>query len=167
MKNTQTFPGTLLLGIGLYFLLQQMDIQLFDGFYSWPTILCIMGIAFLIPAYSGGENDAVLPGVILFGYGLHFHLSGKVEAWPDHIGSLLLITSVALILQERRSNAPLLPGAVLFIISLVTLYYDKMTDWLDESGTGIANPGQYWPFLLIAIGLFFLIRKKGTAKKRS
>lgn len=160
MKTTRTFPGIILLGLGLYFMLQRAQIELFPGFFDWPTILCLIGIAFLVPAYAGGDTQSILPGVLLLGIGLHFHFVNVLDIWPNNIGIFILFVSLGLILKARKTNTGLLPGILLFIISLITIYYDHIMSWLQITNTGIADPGKYWPFVLLAIGIYFLISKK-------
>ena len=74
MKGQRIFPGIILIGFGLYFFLERAQIHIFTGFYTWPTLFCIVGLAFLLQAYYGKDVHAILPGVILFGFGAHFHL---------------------------------------------------------------------------------------------
>ena len=53
MKNQRIFPGIILIGFGAYFFLQQTGITIFQQFSTWPTLLIIVGIAFLGQGYSG------------------------------------------------------------------------------------------------------------------
>jgi hypothetical protein len=95
MKNQRIFPGIILIGFGAYFLLQQSGITIFQQFFTWPTLLIIVGIAFLGQGFSANDHEAILPGVIMAGFGLHFHLVGKVSFWPsNNIGMLILIISI-------------------------------------------------------------------------
>ena len=160
MKTARTFPGIILLGLGLYFILQRAQIELFPGFFDWPTILCLIGIAFLVPAYAGGETQSILPGVLLLGIGLHFHFVNVLDLWPNNIGIFILFVSLGMILKARKTNAGLVPGILLFIISLITIYYDHLMSWLQFTNTGMTDLGKYWPFVLLAIGIYFLISKK-------
>ncbi|MCM3798046.1 DUF5668 domain-containing protein [Caldibacillus thermoamylovorans] len=71
----QMFPGIVLIGFGLYFFLQKFTIPVPAAVFSWPTILLIVGVALLIQAYRGGDFQLIVPGVLLVGLGIHFHLA--------------------------------------------------------------------------------------------
>ncbi|MDF2854760.1 MAG: hypothetical protein K0Q87_611, partial [Neobacillus sp.] len=58
MKNQRIFPGTILIGFGSYLFLQQLGITPFGQFYSWPTLLIILGISFLAQGYLAREHEA-------------------------------------------------------------------------------------------------------------
>lgn len=63
----------LLIGIGLFFLLRELRLPILTDFYSWPTLLILIGTAFLIYAFSSRDFKNLFPGVILLGLGIHFH----------------------------------------------------------------------------------------------
>ena len=52
MKQQRIFPGIILIGFGAYFYLQQANIVLFQEFFTWPTLLIIVGLAFLGQGYG-------------------------------------------------------------------------------------------------------------------
>ncbi|WP_257000940.1 LiaI-LiaF-like domain-containing protein, partial [Terribacillus saccharophilus] len=56
MTKKNAFIGFLLLGIGAYFLLRQLRVPLFVDFYSWPTLLIIIGAALLLHAYLAKDH---------------------------------------------------------------------------------------------------------------
>ncbi|WP_285765558.1 DUF5668 domain-containing protein [Peribacillus sp. SI8-4] len=160
MKTQRIFPGIVLIGFGLYFFLEHSQIEIFPDFYSWPTLLCIVGAAFLIQAYSGNEFESILPGVILLGFGAHFHIVKNLEIWPDNIGIFILIISLGFILRARKTNTGMFHGLILLIISVLFLFYDKITTSFGLVETSTANIERFWPFALMAIGIYFLVRKK-------
>ena len=90
MKNQRIFPGIILIGFGVFFFWQQSKISLFAEFISWPTLLMIVGIAFLCQGYGGKDYESILPGVILTGFGLHFHVVNYLSIWPNTIGNLYI-----------------------------------------------------------------------------
>jgi cadmium resistance protein CadD (predicted permease) len=160
MKTQRIFPGIVLIGFGLYFFLEHSQIEIFPGFFSWPTLLCIVCIAFLIQAYSGNEFDSILPGVILLGFGAHFHIVENLDIWPDNIGIFILIISLGFILRARKTKSGMLYGMILFIISILILFYDKISTSFGILETSTANIEKFWPFVLMGIGVYILIRKK-------
>lgn len=156
MKAQRIFPGIILIGFGLYFFLERSQITFFSGFYSWPTFLCIVGLAFLIQAYYGKDNQSILPGVILFGFGAHFHLIKHVAAWPHHFGIFILIISIGFILQARKTKLGMFYGVTLCILAVFILFYDKVTSLLNFTQNVIS----FWPFVLMAFGVYVLFFRK-------
>ena len=156
MKGQRIFPGIILIGFGLYFFLERSQIHIFAGFYTWPTLFCIVGIAFLIQAYYGKDVHAILPGVILFGFGAHFHLVQLIKAWPSHFGIFILIISIGFILQARKTKSGMFYGITLCILSIFILFYDKVTSLL----TFTQNIVNFWPFVLMAFGVYVLFFRK-------
>jgi hypothetical protein len=161
MKNQRIFPGIILIGFGTYFLLQQTGITIFQQFFTWPTLLIIVGIAFLGQGYSAKEHEAILPGVIMAGFGLHFHLVGKVSFWPiNTIGMLILIISVGFFLRFQKTNSGLFQAFLFFILAFLLLFHEKITAYFDLLQNGMSFVWKFWPALLIVVGIYFLLKKK-------
>lgn len=161
MKKQGTVPGILLTGIGLYFLLQQMNFQMFPGFYSWPTLLAIAGLALTVHAYSAGDHANILPGITLLGIGLHFHIIHYLAFWPDHLGAFMLILSLGFLLRYQKTRNGLFPGLLLLVISLFIIFNNQIMGKLLWLKQGMSLLWNFWPVLLIASGLYLLfIRKK-------
>lgn len=161
MKNQRIFPGIILIGFGAYFLLQQMGITIFREFFTWPTLLLIVGIAFLGQGYSAGDSEAILPGVIMTGFGLHFHLAGVVSFWPNNtIGMLILIISIGFFLRFQKTNSGLFQAFLFLIIAVLLLFYDKVTGYFGLLQNGMNIVWKFWPVLLIVVGIYFLLKKK-------
>lgn len=160
MKGQRIFPGTILIGFGLYFFLQQSNIEIFPGFYTWPTLLCIVGLGFLSQGYGGKDYEAILPGVILFGFGLHFHVVNTLQIWPDHIGIFILIIALGFILRARKTNGGMLQGILLLVIAITALFYDKIISSLGLLESGFSNGLKFWPFVLVAAGVYMLFIKR-------
>lgn len=156
MKGQRILPGIILIGFGLYFFLERSQIQIFTGFYSWPTLFCIVGLAFLIQAYYGKDVHAILPGVILFGFGAHFHLVKLLNFWPSHFGVFILIISIGFILQARKTKSGMFYGVTLCILAIFILFYDKVTSLLSLT----QNVVNFWPFVLMAFGVYVLFFRK-------
>ncbi|MGE8206065.1 LiaI-LiaF-like domain-containing protein [Heyndrickxia sp. NPDC080065] len=160
MKSQKIFPGIILLGFGLYFFLQQNHIEMFKDYYTWPTLLILVGIGFLGQGYGGKDYEAILPGVILVGFGLHFHIAGKLSIWPDHIGVFILIISLGFLLRFQKTRNGLFHGILFLIISIILLFYNEVFKWMGLLDTKFASILNFWPFLLIAIGLYLLFFKR-------
>jgi hypothetical protein len=161
MKNQRIFPGIILIGFGAYFLLQQSGITIFQQFFTWPTLLIIVGIAFLGQGFSANDHEAILPGVIMAGFGLHFHLVGKFSFWPsNNIGMLILIISIGFFMRFHKTNNGLFQAFLFLILAVLLLFYDKITAYFDLLQNGMSFIWKFWPALLIVVGIYFLLKKK-------
>jgi len=161
MKNQRIFPGVILIGFGAYFLLQQTGIHLFPQFFTWPTLLVIIGLAFLGQGYTEKDPEAILPGVIMFGFGLHFHLVNRIAAWPHNtIGMLILIISIGFFLRFQKTNKGLFQSFLFLIFAVLLLFYSKIAGYFGLLQNGMSFVWKFWPVLLIAIGIYFILNKK-------
>jgi hypothetical protein len=160
MKNQRIFPGIILIGFGAYFFLQQTNFSPLQPFYTWPTLLLIVGGAFLFQAYGARDYEAILPGVILAGFGLHFHVVNRLEIWPDHIGTFILIIALGFLLRHQKTGTGLFQGILFLILAAMLLFYDRVIEWMGLLENGVSSAWRFWPILLMLIGFYFLIAKK-------
>lgn len=161
MKNQRIFPGVILIGFGAYFLLQQINMTIFQQFFSWPTLLIIVGIAFLGQGYTAKDYESILPGVIITGFGLHFHLVNHLAFWPHNtIGMLILIISFGFFLRFQKVNNGLFQAFLFLIIAVLLLFYDKIAGYFGLLQNGMSIVWKFWPVLLIVVGIYFLLKKK-------
>lgn len=160
MKSNSIFAGVILIGFGIYFFLSQTKIQFFEGFYSWPTLLCIVGIAFLLQAYKAKNNESILPGIIFFGFGIHFHIVQTFKLWSNEIGVFILIIALGSLLQASKTKNGMLPGILLLVVSLFLLFNEKIVSWIGLVGTDVGSSFSLWPFLLVGLGVILLFLKK-------
>ncbi|WP_210366724.1 DUF5668 domain-containing protein [Bacillus sp. REN3] len=160
MKNQKIVPGIILLGFGIYFYLEQAKVSLFQEFYDWPTLLMIVGIAFLVQGYRGRDYESIFPGVILVGFGIHFHIVNRFELWPDHLGAFILIIALGFLLRYQKTGNGLFYGVLFLIIAGMLLFYDRVTRWFGLMGTDISTAWRFWPAALVIIGIYLLFFKK-------
>lgn len=160
MKNQRIFPGIILLGFGLYFFWQQTNITLFSEFMTWPTLLMIVGIAFLCQGYSGKDYEAIFPGVILTGFGFHFHVVDKFSIWPDASGALLLFIALGSVLRSQKTGNGLFQGILFLSLAGLIIFYNKILGWFGLLKNNVDAVAQYWPILLIIIGTYLLFFKR-------
>lgn len=160
MKKEGILPGIALLGFGLYYMLQQFNIEFMRDYYSWPTLFIIIGAALLAHGYIAGQHEAILPGTVLAGFGLHFTLAGKLAIWPDHAGILLLIIALGFLLRYVKAGTGLLAGLLLLAASIYLLFSRQVIEWSQEQEGAAANIADYWPLALIAAGAYFLFFKR-------
>ena len=117
MKNQRIFPGIILVGFGIFFFWQQTNISLFSEFITWPTLLMIVGIAFLCQGYSGKDYESILPGVILTGFGVHFHVVNRLSIGLDSIGMFILIIALGFFLRYQKIRNGLFQGILFLALS--------------------------------------------------
>ena len=160
MKKKHAFAGFLLIGIGLYFLLRQLEIPIITDFYSWPTLLIIIGLAFLIHSYTSKEYQNLFSGTIILGLGIHFHGVNHYSFWIDGWGVYLLIVGIAFIVRFLKTKKGLVPGLVLVGLSLIMIFAVNLPPYLNWIYQVLDIAEQYWPVVLIVIGVYLLKRKK-------
>jgi hypothetical protein len=165
VKNQRIFPAIILIGFGAYFFLQQTQINMIKEFYTWPTLLAIVGIAFLGQAYIARDFEAILPGTILLGFGIHFHVVHKLSVWPDHIGTFILIIALGFLLRYQKVGSGLFQGLLFLLLAVLLLFYDKIVGWFGLLESGVSLAWKFWPAVLILVGLFLLFNKETTKKR--
>ncbi|MBO1005579.1 LiaF transmembrane domain-containing protein [Pseudogracilibacillus auburnensis] len=156
MKKQVYFSGVIFIGFGIYFLLQQYDVQLTENLYTWPTLLCIIGLAYLLQGYGGKHYDSILPGVVLTGLGIHFHISDYLAFWPDHTGVFLLLISLGFLLIYVKTGSGLFTGFLFLASAILLLFFDRLESWALEKGHNMSLFNHIWPFTFIAIGIYYL-----------
>ena len=154
------FIGFLLIGVGVYFLLRQLRFPILTDFYSWPTLLMIIGIAFLLYSYISNDYKNLFSGVLLLGIGLHFHGLNNYRFWIDHWGVYPLIVSLAFLIRYPKTKSGLFPGLILLVISLFAIFASNKPTWFNWINEIVEFLNQFWPIVLIGIGVFLLWKKK-------
>jgi len=160
MKKNNLFSGIILVGIGCYLLLQQLGIPVFTNFYSWQTLVILVGIAFLVQASVENNPSSILPGVILVGFGFHFHAINQLSFWPKQPGTLLFIVGLGMLFTYIKTKNGLFHSIVLLIVSLLFLNYGRFISWLGFLEGSFSFILDYWPILLVGIGFYLLFIKK-------
>ena len=160
MKKSSILPGIILIGFGIYFYLERADIVLFSGFDHWATLMIIIGAGFLIQGYWGKDYDSILPGVILAGLGIHFHIAEILQAWPDHLGAFILILALGFLLRYQKSGTGLSYSIIFFVVAAIHLFYDRILGWLNGFGAASAGLSTFWPLFLVLAGLYFILAKR-------
>jgi hypothetical protein len=161
LKNQHIFPGIILIGFGAYFLLQQTGVSFFQQISTWPTLIIIVGAAFLGQGYMAKDYEAILPGVIMAGFGLHLYLAGHVSFWPtNHVGMLILIISIGFFLRFQKTSTGMFQSLLFLILAVLLLFNDKIAGYFGLLQNGMSFVWKFWPALLIVVGIYFLLKKK-------
>lgn len=160
LNKKNSFTAYILIGIGLYFLIRQLDLPLFGAFVSWPTLLIIIGGSLLLHSYSARDYQHLFSGTVLLGLGIHFHGLIYYDFWIDHWAIYLLIVGIAFIIRFLRTKNGLLPGALLISIALLILFSVHVPPWLGWVDHITLFIEKFWPIVLIILGIFLLKKKK-------
>ncbi|MEI3605848.1 DUF5668 domain-containing protein [Pseudogracilibacillus sp. SE30717A] len=160
MKKQHALSAYILIGIGIYYLIKQLNLSWFENFYSWPTFLIIIGIAFLIHSYSNNEYNNLFIGVLLLGLGIHFHGLENYSFWLDHWSAYALIVGIAFFIKFLKTKTGLIPSVVLIGVSLLMIFSVTLPEWFQWI-YGVAEFIEtFWPVALIVIGVYLLKFKK-------
>lgn len=148
------FPGTLIAGIGLYFLSKQWAVPFIGEMDALPAFLLIIGIAFFL---QRKEPYALFSGVVICGIAIHYYASGNISNWPAIWVVYLLSIGVGFILQYNKTkHSGLWLGAALTILALIALFASRTNGIFREI---IQYTERFWPVILILVG-GYLIKKK-------
>lgn len=153
MRNRTMIGGIILIILGAFFLLKQLNVPLIEQISSWQLILIGIGLFFVVIAITDRKRDgAIFPGVILLGLGIHYLGLELWSSWPTHWAVFTFIVSLAFFAQFliARNKGSLTPA---FILLAVTLFSTVWNDFLHEI------PWPYvWPILLIGVGIIMMFR---------
>nr|WP_010531143.1 DUF5668 domain-containing protein [Lentibacillus jeotgali] len=159
MKRQHSFAAYLLIGIGVYFLLRELKVPIVTDFYSWTTLLIIIGIALLIHSYTSRDYQHLLSGTIVLGLGIHFHGLNHYTFWIDHWAVYPLIAGIAFIVRGLRTKSGVFTGIIMTAISILLMFSVQLPaplDWIYDL-TSLLE--QFWPLILIGIGIYWLKKK--------
>ena len=157
--------GIILILLGLLFLASELFPQTFT-FWDWPFIIIGLGGVFLIWAILAGTGGLAVPGTILAGIGgiLYYQsVTGDWESWsyiwaliPGFVGLGVIISGII----DGDYKDAFTGGLTLLVISGVLFFAFGSAFGLEHELV------QYWPVLLIALGLITLVRVIFSGGKR-
>ncbi|GAQ16742.1 membrane protein [Oceanobacillus picturae] len=160
MKKQNALPAYILIGIGIFFLLRQLKLPIITDFYSWQTIIIIIGLALLIHSYTSKSYHNLFSGSILLGIGIHLHGIQHYDFWIDHWAVYPLIIGIAFLVRRTKVKQGLFPGVILTVVSILLIFSVSLPPWLDWVYQVIDTLEQFWPVVLILIGLYLLMKRK-------
>ncbi|MBB5172652.1 hypothetical protein [Texcoconibacillus texcoconensis] len=158
MRRQGLFYGLLLINIGSYFLLLQWDVPISNQWLTWPTLLFMIGFAFLFHGFWVKYPDHTFVGTLLCGLSAHFHALNFFQTWPSHWGMYTLVISLAFFIRYLQSKRRGLTIAIiLLILSLLSFFYQPFLSSFHRVFEAI---DQLWPVALMILGVYLLIFKK-------
>ncbi|MBB6451937.1 signal transduction histidine kinase [Salirhabdus euzebyi] len=161
MKKQYLFTSSFMIGVGLYFFITQYNITFLHSYQTWPTLLIIIGVAFLIQGFFGKVHESLFPGIIILGFGIHFHGLLHYSFWIDHWGVYLLVISIAFFIQYQKTKNGLIIGVILLVISLFAILSSKKPGWLETLHLIPSNSdGSFLPFILVGVGIYLIVTKR-------
>lgn len=159
MKRQNSFIAYLLIGMGIYFLLKQLKVPIFTNFYSWPTLLIIVGGALLLHSYSSREDQNLFSGTLLLGLGIHFHGLEHYSFWLGHWAVYPLIIGIAFFIRYLRTKKGLLISLLFIGMSLLMIFSIEIPSWFQWIYQLTDLLEMYWPVAIIILGIYLLKKK--------
>ena len=160
-RRSSLVVGLLLILLGVWFMATQFVPELRTWIaieYSWPLIIVGVGVLLLVVGLLTGAPAMAVPACIVGGIGGLLYWQNATSNWeswaylwtliPGFVGVGIVLSG--LLGGETRQSVR--GGAWLILISLVLF----MVFGSFLGGLGLLGP--YWPVLLIALGLLYLLR---------
>jgi len=152
--------GVILILVGGWFLAVQIMPDLSDWFWSifeWPFVIIGVGIFLLIFGLLAGTPGLAVPASIIIGIGAILAYQNATSNWvswsyiwtliPGFVGVGVMLSSL---LGEGGREGFRSGLSLLFISAILFLIFSSIMG---------ANPlGDWWPILLILLGLWLLIQ---------
>ncbi len=160
-RRSNLAAGLILILVGLFFLATQFlpELDLWTAWFEWPIYVVGVGFLLLLIGLLVGEPDMAVPACIVGGIGgiLYWqNATGNWESWsyvwaliPGFAGVGVVLSGLIGPAHKRWKTVQdgfqtVLVSAVLFVVF--------------GSFFGLPMLGDYWPLLLIALGLFLMVR---------
>lgn len=165
--------GSILLSLGMLFLVGQL-LGIGPGRILWPFFIIVPGLAFFVGMVAGGRGAGglAIPGSIVTTVGLLLLYQNAIGHWvswaygwalvPMAVGIGLMIHgswSDSRVLRESGRRVATI-GVVLFLV--FGAFFELVLNV-----SGYWRFGQWlWPVLLIAVGVFLLLRRDPDVPER-
>lgn len=175
MTTANGLGGALLIVLGVVFLLDQyLDIRL--GHYLWPLVVIVPGILLFLEALAldeeAGKALAIISGIVIM-VGTVLFVMTFTDLWASWSYAWALVAptgpGLGLWLFGRLKNRPELVnsgkdltrvGLIIFVVA--ALFFELV---IGVSGHRLGDYGL--PLLLVALGLFLLLRNVRAGWRRS
>lgn len=163
-RRSGVVGGVILILLGLLFLASEIAPQYFQ-FWDWPFIIIGLGVVFIIWAILSGTGGLAIPGAVIGGIGgiLYYQsITGEWESWsyiwaliPGFVGIGIIISGII----DQTYKESFSSGLILLLISTILFFAFGSAFGMQPEIT------QYWPVLLIALGLISLVRAVFSGSK--
>lgn len=166
MKRRGSFTlGFLLILLGAWFLAVQFIPEIGDWMEQiadWPVWVIGPGLIFILAGLISGVFELMIPGSIISGIGLilyYQNATGDYQSWSYAWALIIVFVGIGVFLANlfkgkvgkafEEGGPPIMTGLIMFLIfgSIFRATFGQ-------------SPllGDYWPVLLMAVGLWLLIR---------
>ncbi len=161
-KKSSIIGGAILILAGVFFLLVQFFpalVSWFDIGQQWPLIIIFVGGLFLVGALLGTPPLAI-PASIIGGTGLllyYQNASGDWASWAYVWSIYPGLVGVGILLMQTLSGnfrQGVRESSILFLISVVLFAI------FGAFFNGLGGLGQFWPVLIIGLGLWLLWKNR-------
>ncbi len=156
-RKSTIIGGIILILLGVLFLASEIFSDVFT-FWEWPFFIVGLGGLFFIWAILAGIGGLAVPGAIISGIGgiLYYqNMTGNWESWsyiwaliPGFVGIGVLIAN----LIDGKFKQAITDSITLILISAILFFAFGSAFGLPREIT------QYWPVLLILLGVIALIK---------
>jgi hypothetical protein len=150
-KNCGVIPGTILIVLGIIFLLPRLGVEFGN---LWPTFILAPGLSFILfflVSQNKKKTAAILiPGVILTLLSIFFYYQSfngwwnADKLWPVYPFAVGLSFYVFYFASGRHDKGILIPANILSCFGIIFLILNYYTF-------------NFWPLLLIIAGLIFIL----------
>ncbi|GAB1807049.1 MULTISPECIES: LiaF transmembrane domain-containing protein [Priestia] len=160
MKKQSMFFGVLLVGFGIFFLLNELHMSIAAKVYTWPVLLILIGAALLTESALSQDHSNLLASYILITLGIHFYVSEQIPFWPTNISMVVFMVAISFLLSARKVKSGFFQGGTLLIIAILMMFSDRLKLFLPKVEDGVNYLTTFWPILLLLVGLYLLFFKR-------
>ncbi|ADE71690.1 MULTISPECIES: LiaF transmembrane domain-containing protein [Priestia] len=160
MKKQSMFFGVLLVGFGIFFLLNELHMSIAAKVYTWPVLLILIGAALLTESALSQDHSNLLASYILITLGIHFYVSEQIPFWPTNISMVVFMVAISFLLSARKAKSGFFQGGTLLIIAILMMFSDRLKLFLPKVEDGVNYLTTFWPILLLLVGLYLLFFKR-------
>ncbi|MBN2008450.1 hypothetical protein JW960_03790 [candidate division KSB1 bacterium] len=153
-KNQRSImPGIILILIGAYLLLNQLDVINIYWSDVYPVVILVIGLSLVILSIRKQNHGAIFWGTIFTLIGVMFGLRNfgimpyyyMDELWPAFL-LIIGFAFVMLFVVNPRDWGVLIPGGILLFLGMIFLFRNLELYWARDILV------TYWPLVLILIG---------------
>jgi hypothetical protein len=160
MKKQSMFFGVLLVGFGIFFLLNELHMSIAAKVYTWPVLLILIGAALLTESALSQDHSNLLASYILITLGIHFYVSEQIPFWPTNISMVVFMVAISFLISARKAKSGFFQGGTLLIIAILMMFSDRLKLFLPKVEDGVNYLTTFWPILLLLVGLYLLFFKR-------